>query len=210
MIASLFPQHAEIERGADDNACLAGPNAKLAFDQADEPVVRRAFAAAGEVGEPFPKLVKGVHQAVAGKPGAAFGPEQAVAHDSGDGTVRRTIVIKLFSHDPRQPVAVALRDSDTSMHGGGAQIDQETVGLKDTVSFAEGIDHALVGHSSQGPGKNHGIEPCVPVAESFGVAGLKTDALREPLRQCLSGLANKRGVRIDGMHDGAELREALR
>lgn len=204
-------QHAEVERGANDNARLAGGSRKLAFDQADEPVVRGAFAAVGEVGEPFSKLVKCVHHAIAGKPGATFGFEPAFAHDLGDGPVRCTIVVKLFAHDPRQPVEVALRDhSDAAVHGGRTQIDQQTVGLKDTVSFAEGMDHALVGHSSQGPGKDHGIETSVAVAEPFGVGGLKTDTLCEPLWKRLAGFTNKRGIRVDRMHDGSQFREPPR
>lgn len=107
----------------------------------------------------------------------------------GDGSVGSMIVLEILSHDPRQTVFAARRNSDTAMDGRGPQIDQKTFGFEDSVSFAEGIDHALVGHSSQGPGENDSTEFSVAVGEQLGTARFETDNFREPFwqrRACLA------------------------
>src|SRR5262249_19187475 len=99
------------------------------------------------------------------------------AHNMLDGAVGGVIVVKVFAHDPWQAIAVIVRKSYTPVHGGGTQIDQKTVGLKNAVCFAEGIDHALVRHSSQGPGKDDRVEGFVRMVEFFGLARPETDPL---------------------------------
>ena len=56
-----------------------------------------------------------------------------------------------------------MGNSDAAMHGGGAQVNQKTIRSKDALGFAKGMDHALMGESSQRPGEHHDVERFVGV-----------------------------------------------
>jgi len=88
-----------------------------------------------EVRQPFLKLVEGIHDAITGKPRPPLCSESPLARYLGDGAVGCTIVVKRLAHDPRKSIAVILRNPDAAMHGGRTQVEQETFGLKDAMSF---------------------------------------------------------------------------
>ena len=58
------------------------------------------FISCDEVGQPFLKLVEGIHDAEAGKADARFSFEISVAGYLIDGAVRSVVVIKTFTHPP--------------------------------------------------------------------------------------------------------------
>jgi hypothetical protein len=97
-----------------------------------------------EVGQPRLKLVDRVHDAMTWKTLAAIRLEPAFADDLGNGTVGRAVVVKVFTHRPSRRVIGAVSQTDTAMNGGWTQIDKQPVRLEYSVSFAEGMDHALM------------------------------------------------------------------
>ena len=206
----MFLEESQVQRCADDDSRLAAVEYKLAFDPPDEPVVRLTFTPFDKVGQPFLKFIERIKHSITGESGTACGLEPAFAHDMRDCAVRRKIVIKRLSHYPAQTVGTPLSDADAATDRRGTQIDQETFTFKNTMSFAEGMDHALMGHSSEGPGKDDGIEGLVRVSEPFGRTRLKANSPSKPVRQGLSCLANKRRIRIDRVDARPQLGESLR
>ena len=67
------------------------------------------------------------------------------------------------------------------MHGDRAQVNQETVGSKDAARFVKGMDHALMGDSSQRPGEYHYVERFARVVDPLGFTHCIVDLLGEPL-----------------------------
>src|SRR5205085_3913140 len=64
----------------------------------------------------------------------------------------------------------------------------------------EGMDHALVGDSSQRPGENYGVEGVVTVVELLCVARPKTNSASELRRQVFARIGDKLGVAITRVH----------
>lgn len=172
--------------------------------------MRRAFAAADKIIKPLAKFVERIHHAIAGNSSAASRPEQAFIQDLLDGTIGGVIVFEGLSHDPAQTIPAVVRETDAAMHGGRAKIDQNTFRLEDSVRFAEGMDHALVGHSSQRPGEHDDVERRVGMFKLFGAAGLKRNLLAKLFRQRFSRISNDLGIRFDGVGARAEPGEPLR
>src|SRR5215813_3881204 len=80
------------------------------------------------------------------------------------------------------------------MHGGRAQVKQETIRSKDASRFVKGMDHALMRDSSQHPGEHHYIERLARVFDLLGCTYLIVDSLREPVEKLSAGFANKLGI----------------
>jgi hypothetical protein len=89
------------------------------------------------------------------------------------------------------------------MHGGGTQVNQETIRSKHALGFVEGMDHALLGNSSQHPGEHHHVERFAGMVDPLGLTHLKVDSPREPLRQIPARRAKKLGVWVTRVHHGA-------
>ena len=96
------------------------------------------------------------------------------------------------------------------MDRGGTQVDEQTIGLKDAMSFEEGMDHALVGHSSEHPGENYNVERLTRLGDSLRLAHFIADFFGESPRQVLACLLDKPGIRIVRAYDGSELRQPPR
>jgi hypothetical protein len=67
------------------------------------------------------------------------------------------------------------------MHDGRTQVNQETIRSQDALGLVEGMNHALMGDSSQHPGEHHHVERFVGVVDPLGCTHLIVDSLREPL-----------------------------
>jgi hypothetical protein len=93
------------------------------------------------------------------------------------------VVVKFFTHYGNGSEFAFLNDTDTAMHGRGTQIDQEPVGLEYAVSLEEGMDHARLGHSSECPGKDDGVERRVGVFETLGLADAESNTVCKAFRQ---------------------------
>ena len=167
--------------------------------------MRFVFVPRNEIEEPLPKLADGVHHAKAGKSRAAFGYKITVTCHLIDGTIGGVIVFKRFAHPPEQTVIAIFRYSDATMYGGGTQVEQKTVWLKNAMSFEEGMDHALVRDSSQRPCEHHGIERFVRVPESLSLPDFEAHSFSKPLRQSLASLRDRFRLRVIRLDDRAEL-----
>jgi hypothetical protein len=127
-----------------------------------------------------------------------------------DSAVGGVVVFKTFTHAPEQAVIAILHNPYAAMHGGGTQVEQETVGLENAMSFEEGMDHALVRDSSQRPSEHNCVERCIAIRKPLGLADLVTDFSREPLWQILACLGDGFGLRIISFDDRAESGETER
>lgn len=169
------------------------------------------FVPRDEVEQPFLKLLDGIHDAKARESrGAAGGFEMSVAGYLVDGAVGGVVVFKTFTHAPEQAVIAIVDNSDTTMHRGGTQIEKETVGFENSMSFDEGMDHALVGDSSQRPGEHDRVERCIAIREPLSLTDLVTNFSRKPLWQIFARPGDGFGLGIIRVDDRAEFGETQR
>jgi hypothetical protein len=169
--------------------------------------MRFTFTPSDEIRQPFLKLVERIHRPKTRKPRAPSCFEVSVARRLSDSAIGRTIVLECFPHNPRQSITVILGNSNTAMHNGGTQVEQETVELEDAMSFEEGMDHALMGDSSQRPGEHYCVERSVTVVEPLRVTHLITNSSGEPLRQIFARLGDDFGLGIIRGDDSTKLRK---
>ena len=120
--------------------------------------MRFVAVALNEVEEPFAKLADVIHRSITRKALAAGLFEEPALDHLVDGSVGSVIIRKPLTHSPQQFVFAVLDYPDAPMHGRRAQIEKQPSGRKNTMCFEEGMDHALVRHSSQRPREHRRVE----------------------------------------------------
>ena len=160
-----------------------------------------------EVDEPFAKLANPVHRAKAREACAAGLFEKSSLDDLINSPIGCVIVIETFAHSPQQLVFAALYYPDATMHGHRAKIDQQPAGLKNAMCFEEGMDHALVRHSSQRPREHRGVERRIAVTKSLRRPNGKADTLRKAYGQTRPCGDDRFRVRVARLDKRAEPRK---
>jgi hypothetical protein len=137
--------------------------------------VRFVAVALDEIDQPFAKFADVVHRAKTRKARAAFLFEKPAFDDVINSPIGGVIVIETFTHSPEQLIFAVFNYPDATVHCRGAQIEQQTFRLKNAMCFEEGMDHAPVGHSSQGPREHRRVERPIAVTESLRRANGKAN-----------------------------------
>ena len=149
--------------------------------------MRFVAVALDEVDEPFAKFANVVHRAKTRKACAAGLFEKSAVDDVINRTIGCMIVVETFTHPPQKFVLAVLNYPDATMHRRRAQIKQQPFGFKNAMCFEEGMDHAPVGHSSQGPREHRRVERRIAVTETLRRANGKADTFAKAFRQTRSG-----------------------
>lgn len=155
------------------------------------------------------EILHPVHDTIEPELGAGLTLEQTVPNHARDRAIRGVILIEGLAHHADQAPAPPLSQPDAPVLGRRTQVDEQAAGSQHPVCFAEGMDHALAGHSSQGPGKNHAVELVRAVGQALGVADPVVYAPRLPGRDRGTGRADDACVGVERMDlRGSKLREA--
>ena len=132
---------------------------EAAFEPFQERGVRRYFAANIEFGQPLAAILQGIHDPVELDLHAPPSTEQALTQHLSDGCIRGMIIVQYLVQPAEQLPAAALTQTKLAMRRCGPEIEQYAVGLEDAVRLLQGMNHALLGHSSEHP-REHGDVEC--------------------------------------------------
>ena len=136
---------------------------KRLFDPLYKPIVGREFPQGNEFARPDAKLVESVHDPIAIEADRLFSLEQTLAHDMGDGAIGGIIVVKPLAHGVEVLVTTSAYNAHAAMHRGRTQINEEAIPLEHAPGFVEGMNHALMGYSSQHPSEDHEVKGLVRI-----------------------------------------------
>ena len=137
-----------------DYFCIAARRFESAFNLVSQPIVGRQSTALHKLIYPGAELIYSVHHAPAIKAGSPLGFEQIILQDLHDRLVGGPVIVKLFPHAAEYLKLSVARNSHATMHRGRTQVNQNAVRFEHPVCFVQGMNHALLGHSSQGPREN--------------------------------------------------------
>ena len=93
------------------------------------------------------------------------------------------------------------------MHRGRTQINEETVRLEHAPGFVKGMNHALMGHSSQHPSEDYKVEGLVREIDLFRFSDVIANPFGEPAGQMPAGRTNELRSGVQGVYVGAKPRE---
>jgi hypothetical protein len=133
------------------------------------------------------ELVESVHDPSDLEADRLFSLEQSLAHDLGNGTISGKIVVKPLAHSAEVLVTTRVCNAHAAMHRGGTQINEETIRLEHAPGFVKGMNHALMGHSSQHPSKDYKVEGLVRKIELFRFSDVIMNTFGEPAGQMPAG-----------------------
>jgi hypothetical protein len=163
-----------------------------------------------DLANPGVEVIQRVHDMLAIKLYARFDNEQAFVYYVSDGTISGTVIVKHILHGGKVYEPAGARDSDMAIDKGGAQVNQDAIRLEYSMRFVEGMNHARMGDSSQGPGEHRPVERFVGVVDVFGLANPVGDAAGEAFGQVPTRGADELRVRVNGMNLSAQAREPQR
>src|SRR5205085_5923345 len=125
---------------------------------AHQPGMRGQHAPLTELGEPGAELVERIHRALELELEPPAGAKPALAQHPRHRAIGGVVLVEALAHHAETAPATAHADADVPMLRRGTEIHEDATGTYDPVGFAQGMDHALSGHSSEGPGEHHGVE----------------------------------------------------
>jgi len=144
----LQDRHLQWPRDHDASAAFRnGPGTLHALEQAS--VWRSRVSAILELLEELPELFERVHVAVADGAPAKPGPQLRPSHEASQGRVRGVIGAEVLVHPADECASLRGNQPHPSVAWGGAQLDQQSVGLQDSSRLLQGMDHALDCDSSE-------------------------------------------------------------
>jgi hypothetical protein len=159
------------------------------------------------VGRQAPPLVKicqkvshsldGIHDAVQLKLQAGLLTEETCTHEAMDRGMRGVVIIQELMERADQLPFPALADAEPSVRSRGSQVDEDATWLEDTMCLLQGMNHALMSHSSEDPGKDGYIERVVRVSQAFRMAHMISNAPGITVGEGPTGPADASGVRIE-------------
>ena len=120
--------------------------------------VGRQLASPVEVFQELLHILHGIHDAVQLKAQAPFRFQLAVADQAGHRVVCGVIIIEHFVELPDEFPLPALTEPKLAVRWRGPQVDQQSARSQDAMRFLQGMNHALRGHSSEGPGEDGDVE----------------------------------------------------
>ena len=129
--------------------------------------------------------------------------EEAAAKDVRDCMVRVRVVALRWTLAADRSDDPARRASCANARGHSRvrpRVDQHPVVDEDPPGLFEGIDHALVDHSSEGPRKDHDLERSIRQSQVLRGPVAEGDVAKASSRRLGAPAPQRRSVRIDGEH----------
>jgi hypothetical protein len=150
-----------------------------------------------EVGQPVARLLNRVHDAVKLHLHAPLRLQHSGAHNLRDGRICSSIFIEYLMQRTDLDPAPTFAQPKTPVSGCGPQIDQYSIWLEDALRLVQGMNHALNGHSSEGPGENHRVELIICVLQPFRMTDMVGNATAISSREAAPRLSYTARIRIE-------------
>jgi len=195
--AVQLPQHGQAQRPSGHDPSAWADFCERTLDSAIETLILGSQLARGEIAHPFPEVIQSVHDPVQVEFPVGFRLKQTKRGCSFEGPVGRPVIGQVFPHPGDNRPAFLFAQANLPVFGRRTQVDQNSVGLEETVQLPQGMDHALLGHASEGPRQDRYVEQLLAPAQPLHASDLISDAGPVSLRECFPGATNEGGVGID-------------
>ncbi len=140
-----------------------------------------------------------VHHAVQLKDKAPFRPEVSLAHHLLDRRVSRVVAVEFLVKLSDEAPGPAGADPEAAVRGRRAQVNQNTTWLEDTMCLLQGMNHALLGNSSERPREDGRIKKAVVVPQVSRLAHMVCNAPLVTSWELPARLADALHIWIEGL-----------